>query len=499
MELNEVSRLYESIENETRRAFIGQDDVLNAVLVSLFARGHVLLEGVPGVGKTLLVRVLGQVLGCHFRRVQFTPDLMPSDVTGSTLYNAQKGAFEFKHGPVFTHIMLADEVNRAPAKTQSAMLEAMSERSVTIDGVTHPLPSPFFVLATQNPIESAGTYALPEAQLDRFLFKVLIDHPRFEVEEALLKNVRDGFDAADLERMQLKRVTGPEIVLEMQRAIQTVQIDDKIISYIANLVGSTRRHRAVHIGASPRAAIALLQTARVEAAVQGRSFVVPDDVKTHGRAVLRHRIILQPDAEIEGVTTDEVVDAVLHDTQVPGMGESPADRTSMRRRVDQAAVLTQQVRERGPSQAPIRSGAFGSIRQRPAGFSGATPPASSPPSPSLASASLPSRSASSSPSPATGAGPAGGPTGPSKTVPGPARSWPPPSGPLPPRPKDSQVPEDVTLLDAKPPPPSAAAMPAYMPSGSAPARPAGLDPDTIPPVSSRPLGSEPSKGGRGEG
>src|SRR5215472_7880096 len=237
----------------------------------MFARGHVLLEGVPGVGKTLLVRVLGQVLGCHFRRVQFTPDLMPSDVTGSTLYNTQKAAFEFKHGPVFTHIMLADEVNRAPAKTQSAMLEAMAERSVTVDGVTHPLPNPFFVLATQNPLESAGTYALPEAQVDRFLFKVLIDHPTLQVEEQLLKNVRDGFDAADLEAMQLRRITGPETVIDTQRAIQTVQVDDKIINYIANLIGNTRKHRAVHIGASPRAAIALLQTARVEAAVQGRN------------------------------------------------------------------------------------------------------------------------------------------------------------------------------------------------------------------------------------
>ncbi len=321
MELNEVSKLFERIEDEIGRVFVGQDAVLNSVLIAMLARGHVLLEGVPGVGKTLLVRTLGRVLGCHFRRVQFTPDLMPSDVTGSTLYNSQKGTFEFKHGPVFTHILLADEVNRAPAKTQSAMLESMAERSVTVDGVTHPLPEPYFVLATQNPLESAGTYALPEAQLDRFLFKLLIEHPSQDVEEQLLRNVRDGFDAADLEAANLKETVSVEQFRGMQTAVESVQVDDKIVSYIAQLVGNTRRHRAVQIGASPRAAIALLKTGRVEAAVQGRTFVIPDDIKTHGKAVLRHRLILQPDAEIEGVTTDEVIDAVLRETQVPGMGE----------------------------------------------------------------------------------------------------------------------------------------------------------------------------------
>ncbi len=321
MQLSQVSQLFERIETEISRVFVGQDEVLNAVLVAMLARGHVLLEGVPGVGKTLLVRTLGRVLGCHFRRVQFTPDLMPSDVTGSTLYNSQKGTFEFKHGPVFTHLLLADEVNRAPAKTQSAMLESMSERSVTVDGVTHPLPDPYFVLATQNPLESAGTYALPEAQLDRFLFKLLIEHPSQAVEEQLLRNVRDGFDAADLDAANLQPVVTVDHFRAMQAAVESVQLDDKIISYIAQLIGHTRRHRAVQIGASPRAAIALLKTARVEAAVQGRDFVIPDDVKSHGKAVLRHRLILQPDAEIEGVTTDEVIDAVLRETQVPGMGE----------------------------------------------------------------------------------------------------------------------------------------------------------------------------------
>ena len=328
MDLREFSQRFAEIEAETRKAFLGQEDVLSSVLVAFFARGHVLIEGVPGVGKTLLVRVLGKVLGCHFRRIQFTPDLMPSDVTGSTTYNAQLGTFEFKHGPVFTHVLLADEINRAPAKTQSSMLEAMQERSVTVDGMTHPLPRPFFVLATQNPIESAGTYALPEAQLDRFLFKVLIGHPPLAVEEAILRNVRDGFDASDLDAVGLEGRANPATVVEMQRAVTEVRVDEQIIHYIATLAANTRKHRAVQIGASPRAGISLLNVARVEAAVQGRDFVVPDDVKIHGRAVLRHRLILQPDAEIEGVNTDEVIESVLRETQVPGMGEAGRPRGS---------------------------------------------------------------------------------------------------------------------------------------------------------------------------
>ena len=292
MDLREFTQRFAEIEAETRKAFFGQEDILSAVLVAIFARGHVLIEGVPGVGKTLLVRMLGKVLGCHFRRIQFTPDLMPSDVTGSTTYNAQAGTFEFKHGPVFTHVLLADEVNREPAKTQSSMLEAMQERSVTVDGLTHPLPRPFFVLATQNPIESAGTYALPEAQLDRFLFKLLIEHPPIPVEEAILRNVRDGFDASDLDAVGVQPRATPALVAEMQKVAAEVRVDDQIIHYIATLTAQTRKHRAVQIGASPRAGISLLQVARVEAAVQGRDFVVPDDVKMHGRAVLRHRLIL---------------------------------------------------------------------------------------------------------------------------------------------------------------------------------------------------------------
>ncbi|MEL6190194.1 MAG: AAA family ATPase, partial [Myxococcota bacterium] len=260
MQLSEVSERVGLIEDQVSKVFIGQEDVLQAVLVAILARGHVLLEGVPGVGKTLLVRTLGHVLGCTFRRVQFTPDLMPSDVTGASLYNEREGVFEFQPGPLFTELLLADEINRAPAKTQAAMLEAMAERSVTAEGVTHPLPRPFFVLATQNPIESAGTYPLPEAQVDRFLFKVLIEHPPREVEERLLRSIRDGFDAAELESAHLQAVTDPAGLIAMQRAIETVTVGEEIISYIAQLTDNTRRHRAVQVGASPRASIALLRT-----------------------------------------------------------------------------------------------------------------------------------------------------------------------------------------------------------------------------------------------
>ena len=320
MYLTDVSERLNRIESQVQRVFMGQEEVLNGVLVAILARGHVLLEGVPGVGKTLLVRALGEVLGCDFRRVQFTPDLMPSDVTGASLYNEQKGEFEFKEGPIFGQLVLADEVNRAPAKTQAAMLEAMAERSVTVEGQTHALPRPFFVLATQNPIESAGTYPLPEAQLDRFLFKLLIEHPSRTVEEQLLRAVRDGFDDANLAAARLEPVVQPDELLAMQNAFDDVRVDDAIIGYIARLMESTRRHRAVQVGASPRAAIALLRTARVAAVMEGRDFVVPDDVKGRGAAVLRHRLLLHPDAEIEGVTTDEVIRGVLLDTEVPGMG-----------------------------------------------------------------------------------------------------------------------------------------------------------------------------------
>jgi MoxR-like ATPase len=313
----ELRDRFARIHAEVARVVVGQDELVAQTLIAVLARGHVLIEGAPGLGKTLLVRVLGQVLGCMFKRIQFTPDLMPSDVTGGNIFNQKKDAFEFLPGPVFTQLLLADEVNRAPAKTQSALLEAMQEQTISIDGTTRPLPRPFFVIATQNPLESQGTYPLPEAQLDRFLFKLFVHHPRREVEKAILANHLAGFDAVALERSALQRLTDPADLAAMSDAAAQVRVADPLLDYITEIVGRTRSHRFLTYGASPRASIALLNVSRVRAASGGRDFVVPDDIKDLAPAVLRHRIGLHPDAEIEGVTPDDCVTDVLRETPVP--------------------------------------------------------------------------------------------------------------------------------------------------------------------------------------
>jgi len=311
----DLSQELQRIANEVSRVLVGQEALVEHVLVGLVARGHVLIEGVPGLGKTLLVRALGRVLGLSFRRIQFTPDLMPSDITGSTLYSQKLGEFSFVPGPVFTELLLADEVNRAPAKTQSALLEAMQERSVTTDGITRPLPEPFLVLATQNPIESQGTYPLPEAQLDRFLLKLEVKHPTAAAEAQILTNYVAGFDPGEL--THLNQVSRQETVLSMQRALAEIRVTNEIIAYITDIVRRTRSHPSVSLGASPRASIGLLGVARAHALWEGRDFVVPDDVKSYAHAVLRHRLQLQPDAELEGITADHCVDSVLRDAVVP--------------------------------------------------------------------------------------------------------------------------------------------------------------------------------------
>jgi MoxR-like ATPase len=314
MNVQECFVRYQKFSNEIARVLIGQEETIEHVLLAILARGHVLIEGVPGLGKTLLVRALGQALGCTFRRIQFTPDLMPSDVTGGNVFNQKSDSFEFHPGPVFTQLLLADEVNRAPAKTQAALLEAMQELSVTTDGVTRNLPRPFLVIATQNPIESQGTYPLPEAQLDRFLFKLEIHHPSRDAERQVLKNHLQGFDATSLSLQQV--VTAAELV-EMQEAMKLVRVEDGILDYITEVVGRTRSHRSIGNGASPRASIALLLGARARACANGREFVVPDDVKALAFPVLRHRIMLHPDAELEGLSPDSCIEEILRETTVP--------------------------------------------------------------------------------------------------------------------------------------------------------------------------------------
>ncbi|MBK8218228.1 MAG: MoxR family ATPase [Myxococcales bacterium] len=294
---------------------VGQEELVFGLLVALFGGGHVLVEGVPGLGKTLVARSLAQASGAAFKRIQFTPDLMPSDVTGSSIYDRQSGTFAFVPGPIFTNLLLADEVNRAPAKTQSALLEAMQEHQVTVDGHSRALPPPFLVIATQNPIESQGTYPLPEAQLDRFLLKLNVESPPREVEERIVKHHAQGFDPKDIS--SLAPASSPEEIARLQRVVGAVRVDDAIVSYMVELVRRTRDDRAIELGASPRASIAMLKAARVVAASEGRTFVTPDDIKPMVKPILRHRVMLHPDAELQGLSADDRIDAIVKATPVP--------------------------------------------------------------------------------------------------------------------------------------------------------------------------------------
>jgi MoxR-like ATPase len=257
------------------------------------------------------------VLGAQFKRIQFTPDLMPTDVTGGNVFDAQRGAFNFMPGPIFAQLVLADEVNRAPAKTQSALLEAMQEGTVTADGSTRKLPSPFIVIATQNPVESQGTYPLPEAQLDRFLFKLMASHPSRTVEKHILSNFVQGFDAARLESAQLTQVMSADGVLAMQEFVTKVRVDDQLLDYVTDIVGRTRAHPSIYLGASPRGSLGLVAAARAHAAVSGRDFVIPDDVKAFAAPVLRHRVLLHPDAELQNIGADDCIESILREVPVP--------------------------------------------------------------------------------------------------------------------------------------------------------------------------------------
>jgi MoxR-like ATPase len=306
-----------AIRDEIGKAFIGQAEVLDQILIALLAGGHVLIEGVPGLGKTLLVRALSRTLDCGYARVQFTPDLMPSDISGHAVWDPKNETFNIRRGPVFTNLLLADEINRAPAKTQSALLEAMQERQVTIEGQSFELPPPFLALATQNPVEQEGTYPLPEAQLDRFLLKVLIGYPSRADEKRMVSAVSQGRNAADFDLSQLRRVLGPQDIIAMQHGTAQVTVDEAVIDYAVRIVGATRDWAGIALGAGPRGSLALVRAGRAQAVLAGRDFVTPDDIREIALPCLRHRIALAPELQIEGQSPDDVIKALLAKVEAP--------------------------------------------------------------------------------------------------------------------------------------------------------------------------------------
>ncbi|MDZ4779761.1 MAG: MoxR family ATPase [Planctomycetia bacterium] len=312
-----TKQLFDRVASEIRKIYVGQDELVLGTLVALFSGGHVLIESVPGLGKTLFVRVLGKTLGCQFGRIQFTADLMPSDITGAPIFDMKIQEFRFRPGPVFTQLLLADEINRSPAKTHAALLEIMQEYRVTVDGVSHGLTRPFLVLATQNPIESEGTYNLPEAQLDRFMFKLQVEYPSAQEEAEILKLHSRQIDINRRLDDELQTVTSPEEIQEILRQCGEVLVDDRLVNYINELVRRTREWPQFHLGASPRAGIALMQGARTLAALSGRDYAVPDDVVQIALPALRHRVILTAEAEVEGRKVDEVLMELMRTIEVP--------------------------------------------------------------------------------------------------------------------------------------------------------------------------------------
>lgn len=313
-----------SVENAGRRvyqelskAIAGQESVLEQILVAVLANGHVLLEGVPGVAKTLTVRAFAKTLGLEYGRVQFTPDLMPSDVIGTSIFDMRSSEFKLRKGPIFVNVLLADEINRTPPKTQAALLEAMEERRVTIDGEPHPLPPPFLVFATQNPIDFEGTYPLPEAQQDRFLLKIVVDYPAPEHELDVLRRHHAGFRPQGLEAAGIETIISAEELTQLQAEVAATTVEEKVFEYIQSIVLATRRANDLSVGASPRAGIALLNASKALARLRGREFVIPDDVKHMALPVLRHRVLIRPEAEVEGLTVEQVVKGLVEAQVVP--------------------------------------------------------------------------------------------------------------------------------------------------------------------------------------
>lgn len=314
-DLSALNEAVFAINSEIKKIIVGQDEMVRLIITALLADGHVLIEGVPGVAKTLTAKLVARSVDAGFSRIQFTPDLMPSDVLGTPVFNPKEASFEFKKGPVFSNIVLVDEINRAPAKTQSALLEIMEERQATVDGRTYPMSSPFMVLATQNPVEQEGTYRLPEAQLDRFLFKVMVPYPTENEELTILTQFHNMGNTAALE--MIKPVLKADQIIALRQQIKKQVIEEKLLQFIARLIHQTRNHKSIYLGASPRASLAIMNAAKAAAAMSGRDFVTPEDILSVVTPVLRHRIILAPDKEMEGITEDDVIKQIIQGMDVP--------------------------------------------------------------------------------------------------------------------------------------------------------------------------------------
>jgi len=312
-----VSSTVDHIRTELRKVIVGQDDAIEQILIVLLAEGHALVEGVPGTAKTLTVKTLSRIINASFSRIQFTPDLMPSDITGTNIFNIATSSFNLRQGPIFTDILLADEINRTPPKTQAALLEAMEERQVTIDGEAYLLPPLFTVLATENPIEYEGTYPLPEAQLDRFQLKILLDYPNEEHEREVVARWNAGFNSKRLEEVDIHPLPDPQAIIHCRAEVARAQMEPGVQRYAVDLVRRTRAHPFIHYGASPRASVALLLCSKALAAIRGRDFVTPDDVRDVALPVLRHRLTLRAEAELDGVTPDSVITDILKSAEVP--------------------------------------------------------------------------------------------------------------------------------------------------------------------------------------
>lgn len=314
-DLNFIKDIYEKTKNEIQKVVIGHDEVIKLILASMFTGGHVLMEGAPGVAKTLLAKLISQCFHIDFKRIQFTPDLMPSDLIGVTVFNLQQSNFTFKKGPLFSNLILIDEINRSPAKTQAALFEAMEEKQVTVDGTSYDLGQPFFVIATQNPIDQEGTYKLPEAQLDRFLIKVKVNYPTLENEINILKRFQNDFNQK--ETQQVNAILQPNDIFKCLKIIEKIHIKDELLNYIATIVHQTRNNGNLHMGASPRASMAIMKTSKAMAAINGRDFVTPDDIQSVCYPVLNHRIILSPEKEMEGVNIELVIKEIIKNIEVP--------------------------------------------------------------------------------------------------------------------------------------------------------------------------------------